>query len=203
MQTRGRLTMLITICVWTLLCPLAYGQSGEASAPSLLSSPWKFGVAPYLWLPAMQGEITARGHTVDIDLDLEDTLDLVFDSLKFAFMGRAEAHKGPLLFTLDLLYLDLEGDQTTTRGLRAELTTQLLITEFGAGYRLGTFALGPVVYPYLGSIFWLGGATSFWRRAWTLPGGGSAARRISRPMWIGSNPLWGGASPCGSRTEPP
>ena len=53
--------MLITIGIWTLLCPWAYGQSGEASAPSLLSSPWKFGVAPYLWLPAMQGEITARG----------------------------------------------------------------------------------------------------------------------------------------------
>ena len=68
MRTRGRLTMLITICVWTLLCPWAYGQSGEASAPSLLSSPWKFGVAPYLWLPAMQGEITVRGHTVDVDL---------------------------------------------------------------------------------------------------------------------------------------
>ena len=41
MRTRGRLTMLITICVWTLIGPLAYGQSGEAPAPSLLSSPWK------------------------------------------------------------------------------------------------------------------------------------------------------------------
>ena len=68
MRTRGRLTMLITICVWTFLCPLAYGQSGEASAPSLLSSPWKFGLAPYLWLPTTQGETTGRGHTVDVDL---------------------------------------------------------------------------------------------------------------------------------------
>jgi hypothetical protein len=114
-------------------------------------------VAPYLWLPAMQGEITVRGHTVDVDLDLGDTLDLIFESLQFAFMGRAEAHKGPLLFTLDLMYLDLEGEQTTTRGLNADLTTKLLITEFGAGYRLGTFALGPVVYPYLAVDFLTGG----------------------------------------------
>ena len=171
MRTRGRLTMLITVCVWTLICPLAYGQSGEALAPSLLSSPWKFGVAPYLWVPAMQGEITVRGRTVDVDLDLEDTLDLIVDSLKFAFMGRAEAHKGPLLFTLDLLYLDLEGDQTTTRGLRAELTTQLLITEFGAGYRLGTFALGPVVYPYLALDFLVGGRYVFLETGLDITGG--------------------------------
>ena len=192
MQTRGRLTMLITICVWTFLCPWAYGQSGEASAPSLLSSPWKFGLAPYLWVPAMQGEITVRGHTVDVDLDLEDTLDLVFDSLKFAFMGRAEAHKGPLLFTLDLLYLDLEGDQTTTRGLRAELTTQLLITEFGAGYRLGTFALGPVVYPYLALDFLAGGRYVFLETGLDITGGrfGRAADIERDVDWI--EPFVGG-----------
>ena len=184
--------MLITVCVWTLLCPWAYGQSGEASAPSLLSSPWKFGLAPYLWLPAMQGEITVRGHTVDVDLDLEDTLDLVFDSLKFAFMGRAEAHKGPLLFTLDLLYLDLEGDQTTTRGLRAELTTQLLITEFGAGYRLGTFALGPVVYPYLALDFLAGGRYVFLETDLDFTGGrfGRAADVERDVDWI--EPFVGG-----------
>jgi hypothetical protein len=35
------------------------------------------------------------------------TLDLAFDSLKFAATGRAEARNGHVLLTLDLLYLDL------------------------------------------------------------------------------------------------
>ena len=160
MRTRGRLTMLITLCVWTLLCPVAYGQSGEASSPSLLSSPWKFGLAPSLWLPTMQGETRGRGHTVDVDFDLG-----------VAFMGRAEAQKGPLLFTLDLLYLDREGDQTTTRGVHAELSTQLLITEFGAGYRLGTFALGPVVYPSLAVDVLAGGRYVLLEREVDFTGG--------------------------------
>ena len=181
MRTRGRLTMLITLGVWTLICPLAYGQSGEASAPSLLSSPWKFGLAPSLWLPTMQGETTGRGHTVDVDFDLG-----------VAFTGRAEAQKGPLLFTLDLLYLDREGDQTTTRGVRAELSTQLLITEFGAGYRLGTFALGPVVYPSLAVDVLAGGRYVLLERDVDITGGrfGRAADIEDDVDWI--EPFVGG-----------
>ena len=77
--------------------PLPVGVWAERRGfcPLLTEFSWKFGLAPYLWLPAMQGEITVRGHTVDVDLDLGDTLDLVFDSLKFAFMGALRPTKGP------------------------------------------------------------------------------------------------------------
>ena len=117
--TRDMLTIVLTIFVWTLMCPLVYGQSGEAPTPSLLSSPWKFDAAPYLWAPAMRGDLTVRGRTVDVDITLAEELENLFrilDSLNFAFMGRAEARKGPLLFTLDLICVNLEDDNTTTRG---------------------------------------------------------------------------------------
>ena len=55
--------------------------------------------------------------------------------------------------------------------MRAELTTQLLITEFGAGYRLGTFALGPVVYPYLALDFLAGGRYVFLETGLDITGG--------------------------------
>ena len=83
MCTHSRLTIAMTIGILILICPLTYGQTGTVSAPPFLHSPWKFEVAPYVWLPAMQGDLTVRGRTADIDLDLGDTLDLLFDALKF------------------------------------------------------------------------------------------------------------------------
>jgi hypothetical protein len=97
----------------------------------------------------MTGDVTVRGRTADVDVGLGDTLDLIFDDLQFAFMGRFEARKGNLLFTLDVDYTDLEDDNTTARGLEADVTAQSWIVEFGAGYRLGTWPLSPSVYPAL------------------------------------------------------
>jgi hypothetical protein len=107
-------------------------------------------------------------------------------------MGRHETQKGPLLFTVDLMYLNLEGEHTTTRGLNADLNTKLLITEFGAGYRLGTFALGPVVYPFLAVDFLTGGRYVSLETGLRITGGGSASTWMSSAMRIGLNLLWGG-----------
>jgi hypothetical protein len=52
--------------------------------------------------------MTIRGISADVDLSVGDTLDLLFDSLKFAATGRAEARKGNALLTLDLMYMNLE-----------------------------------------------------------------------------------------------
>jgi hypothetical protein len=126
MHTRGLLTMVMTSCVLTLMCPLASGQTGNFPAPPYLASLWKFDLEPSLWLTAMQGDVTVRGRTADVDLDLDDTLDLVFESLKFAVMGRFEARKGNLLFTLDLNYINLEEENTTAVGLETEVTSKAI-----------------------------------------------------------------------------
>ena len=102
MRTRGILRMVVTICGLMLMCPWASGQAGEFPVPPSLASPWKFELAPYLWLPAMDGDVTVRGRTADVDLDLGDVFEALLDSFKFAFMGRFEAHKGNLFFTLDV-----------------------------------------------------------------------------------------------------
>jgi hypothetical protein len=101
MRTRSRLPMVIMIGVLTLIGPLADGPTGALSAPSFLPAPWKVDVAPYAWLPVVQGDVTVRGRTAAVDLNLGDTLDLLLDAFQFAAMGRAEARKGNLLFTLD------------------------------------------------------------------------------------------------------
>ena len=70
----------------------------------------------------MQGDVTVRGHSADVDLDLDDTLDLIVVSRKFAAMGRFEARKANLLFTLDVNYINLKEENTTAVGLDTEVS---------------------------------------------------------------------------------
>jgi hypothetical protein len=144
MRTRGVLAIIATICGLLFMGPLASGQASEFPAPPYLTSPWKFDLAPYLWVPAMTGDVTVRGRTADVDVGLGDTLDLIFDDLQFAFMGRFEARKGNLLFTLDVDYTDLEDDNTTARGLDADVTSKSWIVEVRGRLSPGHVAPEPV-----------------------------------------------------------
>jgi hypothetical protein len=183
--------MVVTICGLMLMYPLASGQAGEFPAPPYLSSPWKFELAPYLWLPAMHGDLTVRDRTIDVDLDLDDTLELIFDSLKFAFMGRFEARKGNLLLTLDLFYFDMEDDGPTALGLETQVSSQLLFVEFGAGYRLGTWPLSPDVYPALSFDFLAGGRYVSLEAGLKIGGGPFGGIDVDRDVnWI--DPFVGG-----------
>ena len=157
MRTRSRLTMVMMFLVLTRICPFAYGQTDASLPPYFLTAPWKFDLAPYLWLPALKGEVTVEGHTANVDLSVGDTLELLFDAFKFGALGRFEARKGELLLTLDVMYLSLEDEKTTVLERNAEFSQKLLITEFGAGYRLGAWPLGPNVYPTLATDVLVGG----------------------------------------------
>jgi hypothetical protein len=109
-------TLVMAVCVLTLMGSWASGQSGDRSASSVLAGPWTVDVAPYLWLPVPRGDITARGHTAHLNHDLGDTLDLLFDA-NFSViggMGHVEARKGNLLFTTNVVYLHIDEEETTT-----------------------------------------------------------------------------------------
>src|SRR5919108_2997277 len=125
-----------------LVCPAAYSQGGGTGQESSLFKGWSFEVAPfYLWLPALDGEVTVRGQSADVDLSVGDTLDLLFDSFKFAVTGRAEARKGNALLTLDLMYMNLEENTQTDIGLGVTTGFKQLILEFGGGYHLLDWSL--------------------------------------------------------------
>jgi opacity protein-like surface antigen len=135
-----------------LACPPASGQTTRYSA----ANAWTFEVEPYLWLPALDGDITVRGHTAPVDLSIGEFVETIFESLQFAAMGRIEARRGPFVFTLDLLYLSLEVEDTTPLGVKTQTDFNQLIVEFGAGYRLGEWRLGRQLWPRL-SLEALGG----------------------------------------------
>jgi opacity protein-like surface antigen len=155
MRTVG--TPLAGMLLLLLVCPAAYSQDRGAAQEHSFSQGWTFDVAPfYLWLPALDGEVTVRGRSADVDLSVGDTLDLLFDSFKFVATGRAEARKGNALLTLDLMYMNLEQNTQTDLGLGVTAEFKQLILEFGGGYHLGEWSLSGRGRPSL-SVDLLGG----------------------------------------------
>ena len=70
-----------------------------------VTNKWEFSLTPYGWAPSMNGDITARGHTVDVN---ESFIDIVeqSDSL-LAWMTYFEARKGRFAFFTDFVWADI------------------------------------------------------------------------------------------------
>src|SRR6185312_4633846 len=69
------------------------------AVPATAPSGWQFRVTPYAWLPSVNGDVTVRGQTADVDFSFWDIFDsgssgAELDSLA-ALMGYVEARKGP------------------------------------------------------------------------------------------------------------
>ncbi|WHI52543.1 hypothetical protein P3339_07195 [Microbulbifer sp. MLAF003] len=130
---------------------------------------WRFAVTPYLFLPLRtKGESTVAGTTVDVDLNLKRTLEL----LNVAFSARLEAWKGRFGVVTDLYYVHLNLKEGAS--IRPPRNPQLdidinidvnvdvhqgWVAAFGA-FRLldGSFATGEHRY------FWDVGAGVRWNR---------------------------------------
>jgi hypothetical protein len=150
--------MLLAGILLLLVCPASYSQDRVTAQEASVFKGWTFDVAPlYLWIPAQDGTVTAGGLSSDIDLSVGDTLDLLFDSFKFAATGRAEARKGNALLTLDLMYTSLEENTQTDIGAGVDVRTKQLILEFGGGYHLGEWSLPGEGLPTLSVDFLAGG----------------------------------------------
>jgi hypothetical protein len=66
---------------------------------------WEFSLTPYGWATSMNGDISARGHTVDVN---ESFIEIVekSDSL-LAWMTYFEARKGRIAFFTDFVWADI------------------------------------------------------------------------------------------------
>jgi hypothetical protein len=68
-------------------------------------NPWKFSFTPYGWFTGINGNVTARGHTVDVD---ESFIEIAEKSDSFAaLMGYFEARKGRWGLFTDAVWADL------------------------------------------------------------------------------------------------
>jgi hypothetical protein len=78
---------------------------GASYVEPLAADPWTFSFTPYGWFTGINGNVTARGHTVDVD---ESFIDIAEKSNSFAaLMGYFEARKGRFGFFTDAVWADL------------------------------------------------------------------------------------------------
>jgi len=91
-----------------ILCALLIAASPVCAAelgPAEPSSRWEFSLTPYAWAINVNGDVTARGHTADVNEDFFQILEKS-DSL-FAWMSYFEARKGRFSIFTDLVWMDL------------------------------------------------------------------------------------------------
>ena len=70
---------------------------------------------PYGWLSALNGDITVKGRSVNVDIDAFELLD----HLEAApWMSYVEARRGPLALYNDIFYANVGADGSVSRSVR-------------------------------------------------------------------------------------
>lgn len=82
------------------------------SSPAPVESGWSFRIAPYAWLPAVDGDLGIGQLNAPVDISLSDTLD----KLDAAFMLVAEVSRARWSLTTDFVYADFS-DEIPLEGL--------------------------------------------------------------------------------------
>jgi opacity protein-like surface antigen len=99
---------------------------------------WQFTIAPSLWVPRTEIDLTVDDLSRSASLDFSD----IAEDLRFGFTTHFEAAWREWTLLLDVLYFKLEKDETTRTGLPTEVDTQEVLFEFGATYRLAALTVG-------------------------------------------------------------
>jgi hypothetical protein len=120
--------------------------SGPPPLPSVPSRPWTLSVTPYAWLPFLQGDITVKGRTVEIDVN---PFELLEDLDAVPFMGYTEARKGPLILYSDIFLAEVGVDASASRAVRgltvaasADVDAELAIIEVGGAFEVARWSPG-------------------------------------------------------------
>jgi hypothetical protein len=125
------------------------GASGEAQSDGAKSDEksagaektWHIEVVPYLWAPAMHGQVGAQGSTVPVGINQSEILDIMKDDLEGAFVTHGEFAKDRFRFLADFSYINLESSTSTPLG-RFESDMEQIIAELGVAYQVVDEDLG-------------------------------------------------------------
>ncbi len=104
MKPGRRSLRLLAVCACLAASNHAFAADLGYDGPAPASG-WQFSVTPYAWMINVNGDVTARGQTVDINQDFFQIAE-ESDSL-LAWMSYFEARKGKLALFTDLVWLDL------------------------------------------------------------------------------------------------
>lgn len=140
---------------------------------------WRFATVGYAWLAGAEGHVDVIEAVEPVHLDL--SFGDVLDSLKFVFMGAAEAQKGRLVLLGDLTFIHLDANKGI--GIRdpdfvdAELDSRTIDITALAGYRVAD--KGPVKVDLLGGV-----RANFFRNELQLTGPSRSAEGEKKESWF-------------------
>lgn len=109
---------------------------------------WSIEVAPYAWLPQMNGDVAVQGHSAPVDLSFSDTLDMVQD-IRGALMVHIEAKHEALSALADIYAITTRQQNDLPRG-EMDLRMTQYIGELGVAYALPIEAGGLKIEPLFG-----------------------------------------------------
>lgn len=155
---------LVSVLILVLAVLPAAAAEPNSDEPTLLDG-WTFEVDPYLWIPVVQGTLSADGRTARVDVGFDDIFDLIGDDLSLlAGMAHVEAHHGRFSGFLDFTGIKVDTDEsatlekvestqfpgisTTAIDTKVQLKQDQIFFEFGAAYRVLTLPLPARTRPF-------------------------------------------------------
>jgi hypothetical protein len=129
--------------VTSLVASRAAAQApGAPEAAEPRQSEWSFQVIPYLWLPELQGTVSTRGESAQIDVDFDQVFDLLGNGDLLAGMGHFEARYRRFSLFVDAIGGTARPTSAVVFGPRqsltgtADVTLNFAYVEFGPAYRV-------------------------------------------------------------------
>jgi hypothetical protein len=113
-------------------------EPGGSGSSIDTASGWRLTIAPSLWMPRSELDLTVG------DLSRSATLDFsqVVDDLRFGVGVHFEATRREWTLLLDALYFKLEKEAPTETGVPTEIDFEEVFFELGGTYRLVAFPVG-------------------------------------------------------------
>ena len=103
---RYKSVFLAGLGAWLVaIAPAASADLSNNYSETMPASGWEFRLTPYAWAPSINGDVTARGHTAEINADFLEIVDK--SDLLLAWMTYFEARKGRFALFTDFVWTDL------------------------------------------------------------------------------------------------
>ncbi|MBS0189824.1 MAG: hypothetical protein U0573_13420 [Phycisphaerales bacterium] len=117
----------------------ASGGSSENAPPQELDAkPWKFVIAPYLWVPAQHGHVQSGIARANVSMTVGDTWNAIWDNFQFAGCLHMEAVHDRWTIFGDAMYLHL-GNEVKNLPITADFKQGIF--ELGGTYAVFDGAL--------------------------------------------------------------
>ena len=109
-------TLFLVFGALSWVCPISHAANlpstdGYTFVTPVAPTGWQFRVTPYAWAPSVNGDVTVRGRTADIDFSFWD----LFDSGSSGVERQSENWRGALHRTFATANVDAEQNRASGR----------------------------------------------------------------------------------------